>query len=466
VSVAAPALQRRTEDGGWRRYWDEERETLPADERRRVIFERIKFQLDYAYHAIPFYRDLYDRHGVRPDDIRHLEDFTEKVPVVTKAMLRESQEAHPPFGDYLGVDPLEVARVQGTSGTTGAPTLFAISADDWAHISEAQAMQCWAAGLRPDDLVQMAFPLGLFVGGWGLLGAAEKIGAAVLPAGAGGTERQVALLARTHASVLCATPTYALHLAEKAAALGRDSAASSLRLGFFGGEPGAGVPATKRRLEAAWGLSAIDFGNVAELHPCSNMECAARTGMHAWIDVDYTEVVRPGEPAGTLPMGETGAVVYTHLWRRSQPMIRYYPGDETVMTDEPCICGRTYPRLPRGIIGRLDDLIILRGVKFYPTAVEDALRTLDGLGTEFRIRLCRAGELDEATIEVELATGRASVGEARDALQGEAEAKLKSVIGLRLPVRLQAPGTLEGSDFKARRVIDERPEAIARKDAP
>ena len=461
MSAAASALQRRA-DGGWRRYWDEERETLPEAQRRRVIFERIKIQLDYAYHAIPFYRDLYDRHGVRPEHIRHLEDFTEKVPVVTKAMLRDSQDRHPPFGDYLGVDPLEVARVQGTSGTTGAPTLFAISADDWSHISEAQAMQCWAAGLRPDDLVQIAFPLGLFVGGWGLLGAAERIGAAVLPAGAGGTERQVALLARTHATVLCATPTYALHLADKAAALGVEAAGSALRLGFFGGEPGAGVAATKRRIEAAWGLSAIDFGNVAELHPCSNMECAARIGMHAWTDVDYTEVVRAGEPGCALPMGETRAVVYTHLWRRSQPMIRYYPGDETVMSDEPCICGRTYPRLPRGIISRLDDLIILRGVKFYPSVVEDALRALDGLGTEFRIRLTRAGELDEATIEVELAPSRPTDDEARTALQAAAEAKLKSAVGLRLAVRLQAPGGLEGTDFKARRVIDRRPEAVAR----
>ncbi len=455
MSAAAPVIQRRA-DGGWRRYWDEERETLPAAQRRRAIFERIKIQLDYAYHAIPFYRDLYDRHDVRPDDIRHLEDFTEKVPIVTKAMLRESQDRHPPFGDYLGVEPVEVARVQGTSGTTGAPTLFAISAQDWAHISEAQAMQCWAAGLRPDDTVQIAFPLGLFVGGWGLLGAAERIGAAVLPAGAGDSERQVALLDRSKATVLCATPTYALHLADKAAALGLDAAGSALRLGFFGGEPGAGVPATKRRLEAAWGLSAIDFGNVAELQPCSNMECAARTGMHVWIDVDYTEVVRPGEPACGLPMGETGAVVYTHLWRRSQPMIRYYPGDETVMTDEPCICGRTYPRLPRAIIGRLDDLIILRGVKFYPSAVEEALRALDGLGTEFRVRLSREGELDEAIIDAELAPGRTPDDEIRSALQAAAEAKLKSLIGLRLPVRLHAAGALEGSDFKARRVIDER----------
>ncbi len=373
-------------------------------------------------------------------------------------MLRESQERHPPFGDYLGVDPSKILRIQGTSGTTGAPTLFAISGDDWTHISDAQAMQCWAAGLRPDDIVQIAFPLSLFVGGWGLLGAAERIGATVFPVGGGDSERQIALLERVAASVLCATPTYALHLVDTAARLRVDAPASRLRLGFFGGEPGAGIPAVKQRLEEAWALAAIDFGNVAELHPCSNMECAERAGMHAYTDVDYTEIVRPDAPNEARPMGETGAVVYTHLWRKSQPMIRYFPCDETVMTDEPCACGRTYPRLLRGIIGRLDDLLIVRGVKFYPSVVEEALRSVPGLGTEFRIRVERIGALDEACIDVELAPDRSPEDPASAVVLAEAEARLSTLIGLRLPVALKPAGALGATDFKARRVIDSRPE--------
>lgn len=435
---------------GYRHYWDEARETMPAAERRVLILARIQHQLAYAYHRIPFYRTLYDRHGFKPEDVRHLEDFTAKVPVVTKGMLRASQEAHPPFGDYLGIDEADIMRIQGTSGTTGQPTLFAISRADWAHISEAQAMQCWAAGMRPHDTVQVAFPLSLFVGGWGLLGAAERIGAKVLPVGGGESERQLLLMKRLGASVICATPSFALHLHEVARSLGDDPAASSLRLGFFGGEPGAGIPAVKRRIEEGWGLLAIDFGNVAEVHPCTNMECAHRTGMHAYIDIDYTEVVRPEAPNEAVSMGRRGAVVYTQLWRESQPMIRYFPGDETEMTDAPCACGRTYPRLPRGIIGRLDDLLIIRGAKVYPSAVEAVLRDVPGAGTEFRILVDRPGALDEASVQLEAEGMPASVRE-------RAEARLKASLGIRVPVELVTPGTFERTAFKARRVIDRRP---------
>lgn len=440
---------------GYRRFWDEERETLAPEARRRIILERLKHQLDYAYGCIPFYRALYDRHGFRPEQVRHLEDFTEKVPVVTKAMLRESQEAHPPFGDYLGVDFSEVMRIQGTSGTTGQPTLFAITRDDWEHVSQAQAMQVWAAGLRPHDIVQMSFPLSLFVGGWGLLGAAETIGAKLLPVGGGESDRQLLLMKRTGASVICATPSFTLHLLERARALGEDPAASSLRLGFFGGEPGGGVPAVKRRLEEGWGLKAIDFGNVAEVHPCTNMECEQRAGMHAYVDIDYTEVVRAEAPNEAVPLGTKGAVVYTQLWRRAQPMIRYFPGDETLMTDEPCACGRTYPRLPQGIIGRLDDLIVVRGVKIFPSAVEDVLRGVPGTGTEFRIHLERRGELDEISVEVEAPA--VSGGPGDPALLAAVEAALRAAFGIRVPARLVPEATFDRTAFKARRVIDRRP---------
>lgn len=442
----------------YRRYWDEARETMPTAERERRILERIKAQLDFVYHRTPFYRALYDRHGVHPDDVRSLPEFTEKIPVVTKVMLREAQERHPPFGDYLGIDPEDVMRVQGTSGTTGAPTLFAISRDDWTHVAEAQAMQSWAAGLRPNDIVQIAFPLNLFVGGWGHLAAAERMGATVLPVGGGASERQIALMRQVGSTAICATPSYCLHLLDVAADMGVDAAAGPLRLGFFGGEPGGGIPAVKKRLEQGWGIHAIDFGNVAEVHPCSNMECEERTGMHVYQDVDYTEIVHPERPNEAVPLGTRGAVVYTHLWRRSQPMIRYFPGDETRMVDDPCPCGRTYPRLPDGILGRLDDMIIVRGVKFYPSTVEAALREIPGIGTEFRIILERTGALDQARIEAEHLPGLAEGGEA-EALAGlgaQAEARLRAIIGIRLPVTVLAPGRLEPTAFKARRVIDRR----------
>jgi phenylacetate-CoA ligase len=425
---------------------------MAVDQRQQLIFERIKYQLNYVYDRIPFYRRLYDDNGINPRDIKDLKDFTNKVPVVTKAMLQQSQREHPPFGDYLGVDFSEVKRIQGTSGTTGHPTLFAISADDWEHIAEAQAMQCWAAGLRPSDIVQIVFPLSLYVGGWGLLGAAERIGAKVLPMAGGNTERQIAILQQIGATVICGTPSFCLHILETARRKGIDLASGSLRLGFFGGEPGAGIPSVKQRLETGFGIRAIDFGNVAELHPCSNMECYEGCGMHVYQDVDYTEVVNPENPNQSLGYNRRGAVVYTHLWRRSQPMIRYYPGDETLITEQPCRCGRTYPRMPHGIIGRLDDLIIVRGVKFYPSDVEQLLRGLQGMGTEFRIILERKGELDEVRIEAEY-------DRTMDVTQfrTQAEQSLQSALGLRVTVNPRESGAFPRTQFKARRVIDQRP---------
>lgn len=428
-------------------YWDRDRETRDPRQRENLILERLQAQLQYAYRHTGFYRELYDHAGVHPDDIRSLEDFTRRIPIVTKAMLRQSQTEHPPFGDYLGVDFAEVQRIQGTSGTTGDSTLFAISRDDWRHISEAQAMQCWAAGMRPDDIVQIAFPLALYVGGWGLLGAAEHMGAKVLPTAGMDSRKQLALMRQTRASVLCATPTYCLHLIEIARAEGIDLAASSWRLAFLGGEPGGSIASVKRRIERGMGLKAIDFGNVAELHPCSNMECEHRTGMHVYQDVDYTEVVNPDNPHEPRPMGERGAVVYTHLWRRSQPMIRYYPGDETYLSDAPCPCGRSYPRLPEGILGRLDDMLIVRGVKFYPSDIEDAVRQVDGLGVEFRIRLFTESALDQVEVQVE--------GEQSDPAERLADC-LKARLGLRIAVSLHPPGAFPIPAFKARRIIDQR----------
>ena len=441
--------------GEYRRYWDEERETMAPRKRREFIFRKLKEQLEYVYARVPFYRDLYDRHGVKPDDVRYLEDFTEKIPLVTKQMLRDSQERFPPYGNYLGVDAGDVYHIHGTSGTTGRPLLFGVSREDWDHTADATAMQCWAGGLRPDDIVQVSFPLSLFVGGWGLMSAAERIGATVLPLGGGETERQLTLMYDVGCTALCATPGYLLHLLDTARKLGRDPRKSPLRLGFFGGEPGAGIPEVKRILEDGWGAHVIDFGNVAELLPCSNMECEERTGMHAYIDVDYTEVVRKDDPRALVPMGEHGAVVYTHLWRKSQPMIRYWAGDETVMIDDPCPCGRTYPRLPHGIIGRLDDTLIVHGLNIYPSAIERGIRDVPGLGIEFRIYREKKGHFDNVRVvaEIDPALDDGHSG-GLERIRAAAEQKLKTFTGVRIPVELVKPGTFPAASFKARRVVD------------
>ena len=441
----------------FKRYWDEERETMPPEERRMFIFERLKSQLEYVYPRIPFYRDLYDRHGVKPDDIRHLEDFTEKIPIVTKEMLRESQARHPPYGDFLGIDPCEVFHIQGTSGTTGMPTVFGFSRKDWEMCSDVAAMVLWGAGVRPTDIVQLAFPMSLFIGGWGLLGGSERLGATILPIGGSETQRHIELMYHLESSVLFATPSYCLHLLEAAQEMGRDTASSPLRIGVFGGEPGAGLPEVKRWIESGWGINAIDFGNSAEVHPPSNMECEARQGMHVYSDFVYTEIVEKDDPNALVPMGERGAIVYTSLWRESQPMIRYWPGDESLMVDDPCSCGRTYPRLPQGVLGRLDDMLVVRGVNLYPSAIEQALRDTPGTGTEFRIYTRKNGPFDEVRIQVEcdVGTSESGQGDGTAELQSAAEAKLKAVTGVRIPVQIVAQGTFPRAALKARRVVAE-----------
>jgi len=432
-------------------------------ERAAYILARLQRQVGYAYETSAFYRRLYDAHGVKPSDIRSLEDFTARIPVVRKDMLRVSQDTCPPFGDYLGAPASPLMRIQGTSGTTGHPTLFAISRDDWDRIAEVQAMCFWTAGVRPGDLVQIAMPMGLFVGGWGALQAAERIGALVIPVGPGQAQRQVELMPRVGTTVLVATPTFALHLLEVARESGLTPKHWPVRLGIFIGEPGAGRQATKRLLEDGWGIKAIDGGNTAEVHPLTNIECEERRGMHAYLDVDYTEIVGVDDPHTQVAMGEPGAVIYTHLDRESQPMIRFWAGDLSRMTDEPCPCGRTYPRLPDGIIGRLDDLLIIRGAKIYPSAVQEALFEVTGHGREFRVVLSRRAGLDEATIQVEDsgtedAATTGSAGDRRVEFRDRLAHHLRRRLGLRFGVEVVPPNSLPRFEAKARRVVDRRTE--------
>jgi phenylacetate-CoA ligase len=240
--------------------------------------------------------------------------------------------------------------------------------------------------------------------------------------------------------------------------MGKDTHASPLRLGVFGGEPGAGIPEVKRTMEEGWGFKAIDFGNSAEVHPPSNMECEHRVGMHVYNDVVHTEVVNKDDPHAPVPMGERGGIVYTALWRRSQPMIRYWVGDEAVMIDEPCPCGRTYPRLPHGVLGRLDDLLIIRGANVYPSAIESALRDVPGIGVEFRVYVTKkAGSIVTARIDAEVDPAR-GVGPGGDAaaqaLRKAAENRIKAVTGITIPVTLVAAGTFSRASLKARRVTE------------
>jgi len=439
------------------KYWNKRVETMDPQEREeKIILPKLQAQLKYAYENSPFYRRKWDAAGIKPQDIKSLDDF-EQIPFVTKDEIRQDQIEYPPFGNNLCIPREQIARVQGTSGTTGKPTAFGISRGDMLRIAEAHARVMWGFGIRPHDLVFIASFFSLYWGSWGALLGCERLGAGSFPFGAGvagQSDRALEWMKEVRPTVFYGTPSYSLYLAEKAKAKGIDPRRDfNFRILFFSGEPGAGVPSTKKRIEETYGGICIDSGSTAEMSPwMSNCECEYRSGMHLWQDIVYAELVDVNTKK-RLPYGHEGATVYTHLERTSQPMIRFWSGDISQWTDEPCPCGRTYPRLPKGIYGRADDMFVIRGENVYPSAIEDVIRSIKGMGDEYRIIITREKTMDELIVQAEPSplVDKPLVPELKKKLETELRAK-----GLRTVVDMLEPGTLERTEFKARRVIDKR----------
>lgn len=446
------------------KYWDEARETMSPEERDKLILEQIKKQLNYVYQELPFYRKLYDSRGFKPEDVKTLEDFTRLVPIVTKKMLVEDQKQNPIFGSYAGNFKREdIARIQGSSGTSGTPTLYQVSKKDWDRSAEMHAMAQWTAGIRPDDIVQIAFPFALFFGGWGVLQGAERIGATILPLGPMESEKQLELIDRIKPTVFSATPSYCMHLIHKAKEIGFDLASSSVRMLLVGGEPGGSLQNTKRILSEGWGASVHDCASTSEMYPFQTLvECEAHRGMHVYMDEVYTEIVEKENPHKKVPYGKRGAIVYTHLWRESQPMIRFWPGDESYMVNDPCPCGRTYPLLPEGVLGRLDDMVVVRGVNIYPSAIEKTVRSLSWVGPEYQAIIEKKGALDEITLRVEVKQGLEPDENELLEMKKEAEQVLKKDLLIRFNVEIVQKGELEETIFKAKRIIDKRPKEFVK----
>jgi phenylacetate-CoA ligase len=437
--------------------WLPEIECAPPAARDALILAKLKAQVRYAWERCPFYRRKWEAAGVSPDTLASLPDLA-RFPVVDKAELRAAQAAAPPYGDYLGIAPHEVARIHGTSGTTGRPTVFGVGAEDWRRIGEAHARILWGAGIRPGDRVMICSFFSLYMGSWGALAGVERLGATAFPFGAGveGQTRAAVGWARDlRPTAFYGTPSYALHFAETARREGVDPESLGLRILFFSGEPGAGIPATRRLIEETFGGICVDMGSMAEMSPwMTNGECRHRTGMHLWQDLVYTEVCDPGT-FRPVPYGGEGTPVYTHLERTSQPMIRLVSGDRARWTDEPCPCGRTYPRLPQGLYGRFDDMIIVRGENIYPSAIEDALRAIEGFGGEFRVIVSRRETMDELLVRAEAAAGLTGAAQL-EALRTRVREQLRTRLGVHPVVEIVPPGTLPRTEFKARRVIDDR----------
>ncbi|MFL5066472.1 MAG: phenylacetate--CoA ligase family protein [Xanthobacteraceae bacterium] len=421
-------------------------ETMPRDELAALQLARLQHTLQRAYDNVSHFRKSFDAAGVKPRDVKALGDIM-RVPFTVKTDLRDNY----PFAMFA-VPREDVLRVHASSGTTGKPTVVGYTKADLANWSDLMARSLACAGAKPGDIIHNAYGYGLFTGGLGAHYGAERLGCTVIPMSGGGTERQVLLLKDFAANVLCATPSYALNIAEVAGQMGVDLRQTALRIGVFGAEPWS--DAMRRDLQERLGVKAVDLYGLSEiLGPGVACEChVAQEGLHGWEDHFLFEVIDP-ETLQPLPRGEAGELVITTLTKEALPMIRYRTRDITRLADEPCACGRTHVRIMR-VTGRSDDMLIIRGVNVYPSQLEAILLSLPGLSPHYQIVLTRQGALDEAGLEVELAPDS---GEAdRRAKAREVAHHIKSMIGVTCDVVIKSPGEVPRSQGKAVRVRDLR----------
>ena len=420
-------------------------ETMSREALTALQTARMKETLERAYANVPYYRKKFEDAGVQPADFKALSDVA-RFPFTLKSDLRDNY----PFGMFA-VPREQLLRVHASSGTTGKPTVVGYTKGDidtWADLM-ARCFAC--AGAKPGDIVHNAYGYGLFTGGLGAHYGAERLGCTVVPVSGGGTERQVTLINDFEASVLCATPSYALNIAEIAQKMGVDLKRSSLRIGLFGAEPWS--DAMRRDLEARLGLKAVDVYGLSEIMgPGVACEChGVQSGLHGWEDHFLFEIIDP-ETLQPLPMGTTGELVITTLTKEAQPMIRYRTRDITRLSNTPCACGRTHVRILR-VTGRNDDMLIIRGVNVYPSQVEAVLVGFPGLAPHYQIVLTRDGALDEMTVEVELAPN--FTGDRFDKAD-KVTHHIKSLIGVTCKVVIKAEGEVPRSQGKAVRVVDRR----------
>ncbi len=423
-------------------------EKASVDELRHLQLERLKWSLRHAYDCIPHYRRKFEAHGVRPDDLKRLEDLA-KFPFTTKQDLRENY----PFGMFA-VPMDKIVRVHASSGTTGKPTVVGYTKGDihtWAIV---MARSIRAAGGRSTDKVHVAYGYGLFTGGLGAHYGGETLGACVIPLGGGMTERQVQLINDFKPDIIMVTPSYMLAIADEFERQGFDAKRTSLRVGIFGAEPW--TEGMRQEIERRMGLTAVDIYGLSEvIGPGVAQECIeTKDGLTIWEDHFYPEIVDPATGA-VLPDGQPGELVFTSLTKEALPVVRYRTRDLTALLPG---TARTMRRMAR-ITGRSDDMLIIRGVNVFPTQIEELITKQPRLSPHYVLELRREGRLDGLDVVVEArADLSAPLGEPERAAEAKAlEHNIKSYIGVSTTVRVVAPGTVERSQGKAKRVIDLRP---------
>ncbi len=428
--------------------WNPRMEEMPRDELQRLQFRLLKTQVYRLYSFSEFYRTRMKEQGVHPDDIRSLADAA-KLPFMYKGDLRDN---YPDRIFTASRD--ELVRYHVSSGTTGKPTVVGYTQHDIENWSESLARAFTSCGLGRGDVIQVSYGYGLFTGGLGAHYGAERIGATVLPTSVGNTERQIELMQDLHVTAIACTPSYLLHMGEVAEKMGisiRDD--TDLATGILGAEPWS--EQMRERIEDWLGIKAYDIYGTSELSGPMFSECTEQQGVHIWGDLALVEVIDP-ETGEVLAPGEQGELVITMLQKEALPMVRYRIGDISVLDEEPCACGRTHPRIRR-ISGRVDDMLIIRGINVFPSQVEHALLEIPGIGRHFQIVVDRQGALDTMLVRVEISEEVFS-DKITDlmVLKKKVESRLRGTLNVAVGVELVEPGSLPRFEGKSKKVIDRR----------
>ena len=427
-------------------------ECMDRESMKKLQLERLQKTVKTCYDKVPFYRKKFDKMGIKPEDIKSLDDIT-KLPFTTKYDLRDEY----PFG--LNAVPMDqIVRVHASSGTTGKPVVGTYTKNDIDNWAEGAARVLAVGDVGPGDVVQVSYGYGLFTGGLGAHDAAGKLGAVQLPTSAGNSEKQIMLMKDFGSTALCCTPSYALHLCEVMEKMGIKKEDLKLRVGFFGAEPWTwGI---RREIEEKMGIKAIDIYGLTEMcGPGVGGECEYQDGTHIWEDMFYPEIINP-ETLEPVAPGEEGELVFTSLCKEAMPIIRYRTRDLTHLIYEPCKCGRTAVRIGK-ILGRSDDMLIIRGVNVFPSQIEAVLSEFNAFTPQYFITVDRIDNEDTFDLDVELREEYFSPNPAKQMLFIKPlYDRLVSVCGIKPNIHILPPGNIQRSMGKAKHVNDKRTHLI------
>jgi phenylacetate-CoA ligase len=428
--------------------WNAKVETMSREELEKLQTERLKKTVERVYRNVPFYKQKFDEAGVKPEDIQSVGDLT-KLPFTVKQDLRDNY----PFGLFATAQS-EVNRIHASSGTTGKMTVVGYTANDINTWAEVMARSLGSGNVTKQDIVQISYGYGLFTGGLGAHYGAEKIGATVVPTSGGNTKRQLHIMKDFGSTVLACTPSYALYMAESLAEEGLKLEELALRVGIFGAEPWSDN--MRKEIERKLNIKALDIYGLSEIMgPGVSCECWEQDGLHVWEDHFLVEVIDPNT-GEVLPDGEKGELVFTCITKEALPLIRYRTRDISILNHEPCPCGRTHVRMHR-VMGRTDDMLIIRGVNVFPSQIESVLLEIGETEPHYQLIVDREGNLDDLEIWVEVSERLFSDQVRRlEDLEAKIKREIASVLGISSRIKLVEPKTIPRSEGKAKRIIDKR----------